>query len=211
VGARLAAFSRTMSSAHEEVLAFWFGELDAKGRADQAHAIRWWKKDEAFDREIRERFGALHEAILRGEHEDWLASPRGRLAYVIVLDQFSRNMFRGTPRMFAADARALEVAEEGIARGDDRALAFAERQFLYMPLEHAEDLAAQERCVELFRAWREELPTELRDGLTEALDYAIAHRDIIARFGRFPHRNAILGRESTAEELEFLEQPGSSF
>lgn len=210
MGAARAAGSRTMNDP-EEVLRFWFGELDEMGRADEAHATRWWKKDEAFDREIEERFGALHGAILRGEHEDWLATPRGRLAYVIVLDQFSRNMFRGSPRMFAADERALAVAEEGIARGDDRELAFAERQFLYMPLEHSEDLATQERCVELFRSWHDELPEELQKALAEALDYAVAHRDIIARFGRFPHRNAILGRESTPEEIEFLKQPGSSF
>ena len=195
----------------EEVLGFWFGTLDAEGRATQEIAARWWTKDPAFDQALRDRFGALHEEVLRGEHDDWLASARGRLAAVIVLDQLSRNMFRGSARMFAADDRALAIAEEGIARGQDRELAYAERSFLYLPLEHSEDLVRQERCVELFRTWRDEAPEALRGGIDDSRDYAIAHRDIIRRFGRFPHRNALLGRESTAEELEFLKQPGSSF
>lgn len=195
----------------EEVLSFWFGTLDDEGRAAPTQVQRWWKKDPAFDEEIRERFGALHEALLRGERRDWLESVRGRLAAVIVLDQFSRNMYRGTPRMFAADPQALSWAEEGIARGDDRALALAERTFLYLPLEHSEELATQERCVALFRAWRDELPERLRPEVAQGLDYAEQHLAIIRRFGRFPHRNAVLGRESTPEELEFLKQPGSSF
>lgn len=195
----------------EEVLAFWFGTLDPEGRAAKEIAARWWTKDPEFDQALRDRFGALHEEVLRGEHDDWLASARGRLAAVIVLDQLSRNMFRGSARMFAADDRALAMAEEGIARGEDRELAYAERSFLYLPLEHSEDLVRQERCVELFRTWRDEAPEALRGGIDDSLDYAIAHRDIIRRFGRFPHRNALLGRESTAEELEFLKQPGSSF
>lgn len=198
-------------SDYEEVLAFWFGTLDPDGRAAPEISARWWTKDPAFDEALRERFGALHDEVLRGERDDWLESARGRLAAVIVLDQLSRNMFRGSPRMFAADDRALAMAEEGIARGQDRELAFAERSFLYLPLEHSEDLATQERCVELFRTWRDELPEELRGGADYSLDYAVQHRDIIRRFGRFPHRNALLGRESTAEELEFLKQPGSSF
>lgn len=174
----------------EEVLAFWF--------ADPA---RWWKKDPAFDAEVRAHFGALHEEIERGAHEDWLGTPRGALAYVIVLDQLSRNMFRGTPRMFASDARALAAAREALDRGHDAALAPAERSFLYMPFMHSEDLADQERCVELFRA----------AGLPGQLRYAEQHRDIVRRFGRFPHRNEILGRASTDEERAFLAQPGSSF
>lgn len=196
---------------YEEVLTFWFGTLDDAGRADAEHSARWWSKSDAFDQEIRERFGALHEQVLGGEHEGWLESARGRLAYVIVLDQLSRNMFRGTARMYVGDARALEVAEEGIARGVDRELVFAERAFLYMPLMHSEALATQERSVEIFRAWRQELPDEQRSALDGPLDFAVQHRDIVRRFGRFPHRNALLGRESTAEELEFLKQPGSSF
>jgi uncharacterized protein (DUF924 family) len=173
----------------DDVLSFWF-----------ADASRWFKKDRAFDAEIRERFGALHEALERGEHEAWLDSPRGALAYVIVLDQFSRNMFRGTARSFASDARALKAACAALDRGFDRELSPPERGFLYMPLMHSEALADQERCVELFRP----------EG-AERLRYAEMHRDIVRRFGRFPHRNEILGRPSTPEEIEFLKQPGSSF
>jgi uncharacterized protein (DUF924 family) len=174
----------------DEVLAFWF-----------AHSSRWFAKDEAFDAEIRQRFLALHDEVERGEHEDWRSTPRGALAYVIVLDQFSRNMFRGTPRSFASDARALAAAHDALSRGFDQALSPEERSFLYMPLMHSEDLADQERCVDLFRAL----------GDAYSLGFAVQHRDIIARFGRFPHRNAILGRTSSPEELEFLTQPGSSF
>lgn len=173
----------------EDVLAFWF--------ADPA---RWWKKDPAFDAEVSERFLALHEAIDRGEHADWLETPRGALAHVVVLDQFSRNMFRGTARSFASDARALAAARRGVDRGDDRALSDDERPFLYMPFMHSEDLADQDRSCALFAASR---PDQAR--------FAVMHRDIIRRFGRFPHRNALLGRASTPEEEEFLKQPGSSF
>lgn len=195
----------------DEILELWFGTLDARGRADAAHSARWWKKDEAFDAELRERFGALHEAIVRGEREAWRETPRGRLAYVIVLDQLSRNMFRGSARMFAADARALEVAVEGIDGGEDRQLALAERGFLYMPLEHSEDLADQERCLALFRAWRDEVAEADRAYVENLIDFAERHLVIIRRFGRFPHRNALLDRTSTADEIAFLKEPGSSF
>jgi uncharacterized protein (DUF924 family) len=191
----------------EEVLSFWFGPLDERGQADQAHVARWWRKDAAFDAEVRARFGTLHQAVLRGEHEDWLATSRGRLAYLLVLDQFSRNMFRDSPRAFAADERALAVALEGIAAGMDRAIGTQERGFFYMPLMHSERLDAQDRCVELMKAWTRE-PGGGGDG---TLRYAEQHRDIIRRFGRFPHRNLVLRRTSTDEELEFLRQPGSSF
>ncbi|HYX90795.1 MAG TPA: DUF924 family protein [Myxococcaceae bacterium] len=195
----------------EHVLTFWFGTLDELGRADTPHARRWWRSDPDFDREIRQRFGAEHDAVARGERDYWLESARGRLAFVVVLDQFSRNMFRGTGRMFAYDARALEVALEGIDGGVDKRLRHAERQFIYLPLMHSEQLAIQERCVALFTAWLDELAGELRQQVQEGLKFAEQHRDIIRRFGRFPHRNALLGRESTPAELEFLKQPGSSF
>ena len=134
----------------EEVLSFWFGPLDPGGHADVAHRQRWWTKNPELDREITERFGGVHEAIEAGRCKDWLASPRGRLAYVIVLDQLSRNMFRGTPRMFASDARALAVAKEGIALGEDRTLPMDLRTFFYLPLMHSEALEDQEQCVALF-------------------------------------------------------------
>jgi uncharacterized protein (DUF924 family) len=190
---------------YESVLDFWFGRVDEHGMADSAHSSRWYKKDPAFDVEIRSRFGALHGAVAAGSRDAWLATPRGRLAAVIVLDQFSRNMFRGDARAFAFDVRALEMALEGIDRGDDRALHLGERSFLYMPLMHSENLATQDRSVALFAALHDELPGDRQR------EYAERHRDIVRRFGRFPHRNATLGRTSTAEEIEFLKGEGSSF
>jgi uncharacterized protein (DUF924 family) len=172
----------------DDVLEFWF-----------ANPGRWWKKDPAFDVEIRDRFLALHDAVQRGEREDWLDAARGSLAYVIVSDQFSRNMFRGTGRMFEGDVRALAAARRALERGFDRDLSRDERMFLCMPFMHSEDIADQDRCVMLFAT------------LHEWLRYAEQHREIVRRFGRFPHRNALVGRQSTPEELEFLKGPGSSF
>jgi uncharacterized protein (DUF924 family) len=182
-----------------EVLAFWFGEVAGPSRAE------WFRKDSAFDAQIRSRFGRLHEAASRRQLEDWRAAPEPMLALVIVLDQFSRNLYRGDVRAFAQDAHALECAREALARGDDAGLLPVQRQFLYLPLEHSEDLADQVRCVELMRSLE---AFEATRGLTQ---WAEKHRVIIARFGRFPHRNVVLGRASTPEELEFLKQPGSSF
>jgi len=181
------------------VLEFWFGVAPGKARAE------WFRKDAAFDEEIRTRFGALHEAASRRALEAWRAEPHSMLALVVVLDQFSRNLYRGDARAFAQDAHARECAREALARGDDQGLLPVQRQFLYLPLEHSEDLADQERCVELMRSLEAYEPTR---GLTE---WAVKHRDIVARFGRFPHRNAALGRASTPEEIAFLEQPGSGF
>lgn len=196
----------------EAVLDFWFGPLDARGRADPEHTRRWFERDAAFDRTLTQRFGELHAAAARGERDAWLGSTRGRVALVIVLDQFSRNLYRGDPRSFESDARALSAAREGVALGLDRTLALDERSFLYMPFMHSEVLADQERCVELFTELLEEQQDEaLRKYVGNSLDYAERHRVIIQRFGRFPHRNAVLGRSSTPEELEFLKQPGSSF
>jgi uncharacterized protein (DUF924 family) len=185
----------------EEVLEFWFGPLDEQGHVDAAHVSRWWKKDPAFDAEVRSRFGALHEAVLRGERDRWLTTPRGRLAFIVVLDQFSRNMFRDSARAFAGDARAVEIALDGITAGVDGQLAAHERGFMYMPLMHSESLAVQDRCIALFEAAND----------AGSAKFAERHRDIIRRFGRFPHRNAVLGRQSTNDELAFLAQPGSSF
>jgi uncharacterized protein (DUF924 family) len=195
----------------EEVLRFWFGELDADGRAGEEQRTRWWRKDASFDQLIRDRFADLHAAVAAGQREEWLASARGRLAAIIVLDQLSRNLFRGSGRAHAADARARELARDGIALGIDRQLAHDERSFLYMPLMHSEELADQDRCVELFCALRDELGEPMRGQVAGIVQYAEKHRDIVRRFGRFPHRNALLGRDSTPEELAFLAEPGSSF
>jgi uncharacterized protein (DUF924 family) len=185
----------------QEVLDFWFGIGAARGKARR----EWYRKDDAFDEEIRRRFGLLLEAAARRELESWRATPEGMVALVVMLDQFSRNLFRGEARAFAQDAYARECARQALARGDEARLSPVERQFLYMPFEHSEDLADQELAIERMRSL-EAFP-ETR-GLVE---WARRHEAIVRRFGRFAHRNAALGRESTAEELEFLKQPGSSF
>src|SRR5471030_2675336 len=174
----------------DEVLAFWF-----------SHRDRWWRCSADFDEELRRRFGSLHDEVLNREHEDWRETPAGALAYVLVLDQFSRNLFRGDARAWRSDDRALAASREALARGDDAALTKDGRTFLFMPFMHSEELADQERGVALFAANEE----------GEGLRAAERHLDVIRRFGRFPHRNALLGRSSTAEELAFLKEPGSSF
>jgi uncharacterized protein (DUF924 family) len=183
----------------EDILAFWFGEEPGKARRE------WFVKDAAFDAQIRERFGELHQRAVRRELDAWRDEPRSMLALVIVLDQFSRNLHRNDARAFAADAYALECAHQALARGDDRNLRPVERQFLYLPFEHSEALADQVRGVALMKQLDDFAETQ---GIS---DWAERHRVIVARFGRFPHRNAALGRESTAEEREFLAQPGSGF
>lgn len=195
----------------EGVLAFWFGELDPLGRAKPETRATWWKKSPDFDGEIRKRFSGDYDAILAGERDDWLQTARGRLAYIIVLDQFSRNMFRDSGKMYAADQMAVDAALVGIDKGDAFHLEYDQRKFLYMPLMHSEELAVQERCVEVFEAAWNAADDELKDDAAGHVGYAVKHRDIVRDWGRFPHRNAILGRQSTAEELEFLKGPNSSF
>ena len=187
--------------ASREVLDFWFGPLDARGPARR----EWFRKDDAFDAEIRRRFGRLHAAAAARECEPWRASPQPMLALVIVLDQFSRNLFRGDARAFAQDAHARECAREALGRGDDLQLLPVERQFLYMPFEHSEALADQDRGVELMRSLAS------FEATGDVAEWAEKHRAIIRRFGRFPHRNAALGRPSTPAEEAFLREPGSSF
>ena len=192
-----------MDALANAVLDFWFGAPGSPEHG-QSRAV-WFRKDPAFDEEIRARFGGAVESALAGSFADWSASARGALALVILLDQFTRNIFRDTPRAFAGDARALATAQDAVARGLDRELALHERWFLYMPFEHAEDAAVQGRSLELFGA----LARELNDD--GALEWARKHADVVFRFGRYPHRNAILGRASTPEEEAFLRGPGSSF
>ena len=186
-----------------EVLEFWFG---APGSAVHGRARpEWFRKDPAFDEAIRARFGALHAEAAAGGLAAWEAGADSALALVIVLDQFSRNLFRNDARAFAQDARALALAKSIVDRGMDRTRLPCERQFLYLPFEHSENLEDQDRGVELIGMLE---AFEATRGLTE---WAEKHRVIIRRFGRFPHRNAALGRASTPEEVEFLKQPGSSF
>src|SRR5262245_15523862 len=174
------------------VLKFWFEDSGPE---------QWFKKDAAFDAAVRSRFLDLYRELAVRPDEELPSHAHGVLAAVIVFDQMSRNMFRGTAQAFASDARALALAQEAVARGLDRELAKDERMFLYLPFEHAEDRQTQARCVALMASL----------GDPELSKWAEAHRAVIDRFGRFPHRNAILQRTSTAEELQFLQEPGSSF
>lgn len=206
-----APWSPSEESTIDEILEFWFGPVGESGHADDTHAKRWWTKDDGFDETIRQRFSDIYERVRSGQHEDWLSSARGRLATLIVLDQFPRNMFRGTARMHESDARALDVALSGIDLGFDRALPGDLRSFCYMPLMHAESRAAQDACVRLFRDYAAELPGPEGERIRGNLKFAELHRDIVARFGRFPHRNAILGRASTEEERRYLDEGGATF
>lgn len=176
----------------EAVLRFWFEELEP---------VQWWKKDEDLDREIRERFGDVHAKGCRCELFAWRASARGRLAEIIVLDQFSRNLYRDSPLAFAHDALALALAQEAIAGGADRELSPVERSFMYMPFMHSESPEIHTIAVGLFEA----------NGIAANLEFEHKHKRIIDRFGRYPHRNAVLGRASTEAETAFLREPDSSF
>lgn len=177
---------------YQDVLHFWFEETAPKQR---------FVRDDAFDQTIRQRFGALYASAAQGELWAWRDTPEGRLAEIVVLDQFSRNLHRDSPLAFAHDGMALVLAQEAVAAGLDAQLDPEQRSFLYMPYMHSESRAVQRESLRLFTAL----------GRQENLDFAHRHAEIIERFGRYPHRNAALGRESTAEELEFLKQPGSSF
>ncbi|MDN2711352.1 DUF924 domain-containing protein [Janthinobacterium sp. SUN118] len=194
----------SMDTQAQAVLDFWFLPPDEPGYG-QARAA-WFRKDDGFDAQIRDRFGALIDAAIDGGLRDWEATPHGALARLIVLDQLTRNVYRGTPRAFAGDPQALALAVSMTEQGLDRQLAPMLRAFVYLPFEHAEDLAMQARAVELFQ-----LLSQAQPGFDGMLDYAVRHQEVIARFGRFPHRNAILGRASTPPEVAFLRQPGSSF
>jgi uncharacterized protein (DUF924 family) len=196
--------SPTTPASPEAVLDFWFGPPDDPGHRLPRPA--WFRKDPAFDQQVRERFGPTIEAALAGRLGAWASEPLPALAQVIVLDQFTRNAFRDTARAFAGDERALVAAQAMVDAGQDRGLSGVQRQFVYMPFEHAEDRAAQEQALRLFARLGEDEPA-----LADLLRWAQAHHDIVARFGRFPHRNALLGRTSTPEEEAFLKTPGSSF
>ncbi|MFP6815457.1 MAG: DUF924 family protein [Pseudomonadales bacterium] len=185
------------------ILGYWFGEL-TDGFSDAAHRRRWFNGGKAFDAELGDEFGHLIDAALTGELQPWLNSPRGRLAYVLVCDQLPRNIFRGERRAYATDHLALAAAHDGVEAGKDLPLDVDERHFLYMPFEHSENLIDQHTCVGLFMELRDASPTAQTERLTDSLRYARRHRDIIRRFGRFPHRNAALGRASTADEESFV-------
>jgi uncharacterized protein (DUF924 family) len=191
-----------------DALHFWFGAPPLQPRAE------WFRKSDDFDALVRERFGRVVEDALAGTlPAEWHDSATGRLAQVVVLDQFTRNIFRGSARAFAGDPRALALARQMVDSGEHASLHPLQRWFVYLPFEHAEDLALQDTSVRLFAALAAESPpgSELAATLANALDYAQRHRDVILRFGRFPHRNAALARASSTEEHAWLQQPGSGF
>jgi uncharacterized protein (DUF924 family) len=191
-----------MTTGPREILEFWFSE-GAK--------TRWFEKDSGFDAEIRRHFGTAVGQAAEGRLDDWAEAPESCLALVLLLDQFPRNIHRDSPRAFATDPKARAVADKAIARGFDRRLPQAWRIFFYLPFEHSEALADQHRAVALVRQLADGQEGDARTQALNYLDYAVRHEQVIARFGRFPHRNAILGRPSTPEEEDFLKQPGSSF
>jgi uncharacterized protein (DUF924 family) len=193
------------------ILQFWFGNAGDDTATAQAQQKLWWSKNTEVDADIRKCFGDLVESAAAGKLDDWTQDARGRLALILLFDQFPRNMYRDTPRAFAYDPLARKLALEGIASGADRELRAIERVFFYLPLEHSESAELQERCVALFTALAAGVPEADGKTFKGYVDYAVRHRDVIHRFGRFPHRNQILGRISTPEETAFLKQPGSSF
>lgn len=194
-----------MTEQIDEILQFWFGELQ-QGYPVADRSKLWWQGGPEQDRLIDELFGARVCHALAGGLDHWAENPRGRLALILLLDQFTRSIFRGTAEAFAGDRRALRLCKEGLEKGHDRALEYAERVFFYMPLEHAEDLDAQERSIRQFQRLYNEVPDSRRPEARNNLDYAHQHRDLIVRFGRFPYRNAALGRDSSEEELSYLNQ-----
>lgn len=177
---------------YRQVLEFWFDELQP---------AMWWRKSAKLDERMRQRFAAVHRQAEQGELWAWRETAAGRLAEIIVLDQFSRNLWRDTPRSFGNDGMALVLAQEAVAQGADQQLPVQQRSFIYMPFMHSESLLIHAQAVRLFAT----------PGMERNLEVELQHQDILQRFGRYPHRNQILGRESTAEELLFLQQPGSSF
>lgn len=194
-----------MTEAVNNILSFWFGELDEQGiSAPEQHSL-WFKSSPETDQRCKDTFGACVERALRGELEIWAQSDGGLIALVLLLDQFTRNIYRGTPAAFSGDARALQLAQAAIRSGQNLRLPAIHQLFLYLPLEHSEDEGVQEQCVALVNRLAETTGGEMFENFAR---YAEAHRDVIARFGRFPHRNAILGRESTAQELAYLATHG---
>jgi uncharacterized protein (DUF924 family) len=194
-----------MHEAIRHILDFWFGPLDAAGMSDPDREKRWFRGGADIDRHCREHYTGLVESAVAGGLTGWSDSAEGLLARVLLLDQFTRNIYRGTPAAFAGDELAIALARDAVATGRDRGMPTIHRVFLYVPYEHSEQLAIQDEGVALFD---ELLASSGQAVVAGYRDYAIAHRDVIARFGRFPHRNAILGRESSPEELAHLRQHG---
>jgi len=192
----------------EEILRLWFGD-DPNNFLENAPL--WWKKDASFDAELRKSFEEDITHAVKGDYDSWRADPPACLALIILLDQFSRNIFRDTPQAFAQDELAQKISRDEINKGTDQKLHPVQRVFFYMPLMHSEDINTQELSLKVFKKLADEAPEEFKKTLEGNYDFALRHAKIIQRFGRYPHRNAILGRKSTPEEEAFLKEPGSSF
>lgn len=195
----------------QKVLDYWFGSSEDDVQVSAEKGALWFGKSTETDREIEQQFGTLVREASDGHWNERVESSQDRLAVILLLDQFTRNIYRGKPECFASDSLALQLALDGLSNGDDQQLRPVERVFLFLPLEHSEELAMQNRSVELFAQLLETVPEEWRNIFAGYHDYAVRHREIIERYGRFPHRNEIMSRTSTPEEIEFLQQPGSSF
>lgn len=200
----------------DSVLAFWFGGASAGSTNPDAtlaerQAALWWRKDPGTDAAIRTRFAAWTDRAAHGALDAWADTPQGRLALIVLTDQFPRNMYRGSPQAFAFDPLARRWCVDGLAQGADQALRPLERVFFYLPLEHSESLADQQQAVALMRRLEKAVPVDQAEAFRGYTRFAEQHLEIVARFGRFPHRNAILCRASTPDEAEFLTQPGSGF
>jgi len=200
-----------VSTLSEDILDFWFGDSLDSLDAIAARRESWFVQSDVFDRAIETRFGSLPDRALRGEFDGWGREPRPALALVLVLDQFPRNLYRGDPRSFECDSKACEITLVAIEAGFDQKLHSLEASFLYLPLEHSEDLLLQDRSVELFEQLVSRAPVDLRPMFEGFFAYAARHREVIRQFGRFPHRNPVLGRRSTREELAYLESGGETF
>lgn len=200
-----------MTEGYETIIEFWLGDVAAPAGELKSRAPRWFRADSKIDKEIKARFGDLLARRTDGAIAGWAAIPRGRLGLIILLDQFSRNIHRGTEKAFAFDQEALELSRSGIDAGMDQELEALERMFFYMPFQHAEHGETQQRSVALFESLAKSSPAHQRSFFEHSLQHAREHRDLIARFGRFPHRNRLLGRESTPEESAYLEGGGKTF
>lgn len=192
---------------YKEILNYWFGELNEHGMPKDAKYDLWFGKSEETDKYLTEEYKDLLESAKRCELDDWKNEPDSLVALIVLLDQFSRNIYRDTPGMFAADCQALELAK--LSLGFELPTIY--KVFTYMPFMHSEDLEEQNKCVELFEDLVDKTDGEAKESVKNNLDYAIQHRDIVEKYGRFPHRNEILGRESTEDEMEYLAKPGAGF
>ncbi len=200
-----------MNETIDSILTFWFGTCNSAEEISEQKKALWWGKDEQIDQEIAERFRPVMESVANSELDHWRESANGLLASIICTDQFPRNVFRGNAKSFAYDPVALGLAQQAVATHVDLELSPIQRVFVYLPFEHSEDMAMQTQSLELFNKLHDEVAEEDKELFSGYIDFARRHLEIVDRFGRFPHRNELLGRDSTPEELEFLAEPGSSF